>query len=109
MVADIGCGCGAFLDLVSGVGQSIIAVEPTESYRQVLNRKGYSTYPYANEALKEWKGKVDIVVSFDVIEHVNAPEQFIREVYELLKNGGKCIIGTPTDAPVMRKLLGEKI
>jgi 2-polyprenyl-3-methyl-5-hydroxy-6-metoxy-1,4-benzoquinol methylase len=52
-------------------------------------------------------GRVSIVTSFDVIEHVENPIRFIEDIYQLLEKGGKAIIGTPTDAPVMRELLGD--
>ncbi len=106
-VADIGCGCGAFLDLISGVSKEIIAIEPTEKYREVLARKNYKTYCYASEALNDYKEKVDVVVSFDVIEHVESPIAFMKDVFDLLKKDGIAIIGTPTETPVMRRLLPE--
>lgn len=107
VVADIGCGCGAFLDFVAGVADRIIAVEPSEVYRNILNRKGYYTYPYVDTAVSDYGTGTDIVTSFDVIEHVEEPEAFLKSVFQLLKSGGKAIIGTPTDAPVMRRLLGK--
>lgn len=55
----------------------------------------------------EIRWKVEVVTSFDVIEHVENPRKFIKEVYELLAPNGTAIIGTPTDAPIMRELLGE--
>lgn len=106
VTADIGCGCGAFLDYINGVSSSVIAIEPSQFYRNVMDRKGFYTYPYAAEALKKWKNKVDVVTSFDVIEHVEKPQDFLKECKDLLKEGGTAIIGTPTDAPIMRALLG---
>jgi len=106
-VADIGCGCGAFMDLISGISKEVITVEPTQAYRDILLRKGYKVYCYAKDAVKDYKDKVDVVVSFDVIEHVESPLDFVKDVYDLLKEGGKAYIGTPTETPVMRKLLGE--
>lgn len=106
-VADIGCGCGAFLDVVSGMSNETIAIEPTQKYREALQRKQYHTYAYAKDAIKDWKDKVDVVLSFDVIEHVDSPTNFLKDVYSLLRTGGEAIIGTPTDCPVMRRLLGE--
>lgn len=107
IVADIGCGCGAFLDYVSGVAREVVAVEPSLKYRKIMTRKGFSTYAYAEEAKMTYANKIDVITSFDVIEHVKSPEDFIRDIYDLLTDGGKAIIGTPTDAPVMRKLLGR--
>ena len=107
IVGDIGCGCGAFLDYISGVAKQIVAVEPTESYRAVLKRKGYSVYTYADAAKKDYMKKLDIVTSFDVIEHVEDPISFLKDIYDLLKVGGQAFVGTPTETPIMRKLLGE--
>lgn len=106
VVADIGCGCGAFLDFLKGVASEIVAVEPSETYRQVMNKKGFHTYAYAEEAKLDWQNKIDVITSFDVIEHVEDPMGFLKECYYLLKEGGQAVIGTPTDAPVMRSLLG---
>lgn len=107
LVADIGCGCGAFLNYISGVAGGCIAIEPSEKYRNVMNGKGVATFPYTSDAIKEYKAKVDVVISFDVIEHVENPRKFLNEAYQLLVPGGVAIIGTPTDAPIMRELLGE--
>ncbi len=106
-VADIGCGGGGFLDFLAGVSSDIVAIEPSLEYRNSLKKRGYHAYPYASDALPEWNGKIDVVTSFDVIEHVDDPIAFMKDVYDLLGEGGRGIIGTPTDCPVMRKLLGH--
>lgn len=107
VVADIGCGCGAFLDFLKGVASTVIAVEPSETYRKIMDRKGFETYPYAKDATGVWEEKIDVVTSFDVIEHVSDPSAFLSDIRHLLAKGGKAIIGTPTETPVMRLLLGE--
>lgn len=109
LVADIGCGAGAFLDFVKGVASDVIAIEPSETYRNIMDKKGFHTYPYANAVKAENKywGGVNVAVSFDVIEHVESPFAFLEDVHGLLAVGGQAVIGTPTDAPVMRSLLGE--
>ena len=106
-VVDIGCGCGAFLDYIKGVAKEVVAIEPSECYRQIMEKKGFITYPYSEDALKSRKEKCDVIVSFDVIEHVEDPRFFIFQAYDLLCKGGVAIIGTPTEAPIMRELLGE--
>jgi len=37
----------------------------------------------------------DIIISSDVIEHLNEPETFLKEVNRLLKTKGFLIVGTP--------------
>lgn len=88
VVADIGCGAGAFLDFLKGVASEIIAIEPSEPYRKILRGKGFSTYAYADDALQDYCGKADVITSFDVIEHVENPQAFLQSSYDLLAGGG---------------------
>jgi 2-polyprenyl-3-methyl-5-hydroxy-6-metoxy-1,4-benzoquinol methylase len=37
----------------------------------------------------------DVVVSFQVIEHIRNDRQYIKEIYRVLKPGGKALITTP--------------
>lgn len=108
IVADIGCAGGSFLDYLNGVAKNIIAVEPSRTYQKALKEKGYYAYQYGSDALKEWKEKVDVITSFDVIEHVSDPQLFVDEMYKLLNKKGIVIVGTPTDYPVLRKMLGKE-
>lgn len=107
IVSDIGCGGGSFLDFVSQAAHKTVAIEPSEEYRKGLTEKGYTVYPYAVDAIKAGE-QCDVVTSWDVIEHVDDPASFMADVYNLLQNGGVGIIGTPSDCPVMRGLLGHE-
>lgn len=86
IVADIGCGGGSFLDFVAGAAKEVVAIEPSKSFRKALSLKGYHTYPYAGDAINGFAGKVDVVTSFDVIEHVNDPVEFMKDVHTLLSD-----------------------
>ncbi|MCH4191445.1 MAG: class I SAM-dependent methyltransferase [Butyrivibrio sp.] len=106
-VADVGCGGGSFLDFISGVASEVIAIEPSNIYRMGLEKKGYLVTDYSANAVK--KGiEADVVTSFDVIEHVDDPISFLRDIYDLLKKDGTAIVGTPTDAPLLRKFIGHE-
>lgn len=107
-VMDVGCGGGAFLDNISGAADEVIGIEPTLHYRQAIKARGYQAFAYMSDAMDVYKGRTDIITSFDVIEHVENPLEFLTEIYELLSPGGKAYIGTPTDAPVMRKIMGNE-
>ena len=105
-VIDIGAGGGSFLDFVHSVAKETIAIEPSEIYRKDMEKRGHSCFPYAKQAIEDGI-KADIVVSYDVIEHVDDPTEFMKDVARLLKDDGIGYIGTPTDAPVLRNLLGH--
>jgi len=94
-LADIGCGGGSFLDVVSGLAGQTLAVEPSKHYHDRLRSAGHSLYPFASEALPEWQGKVDAAFSFAVIEHVQDALNFVKEIRQLLKPGGYLLLSTP--------------
>ncbi len=94
-VADIGCGGGSFLDHVSGLARQCIAIEPGEAYHTSLADRGYRVYPFGDDAAADWSGKVDWAFSFDVIEHVGNPRDFLDGIASLLKPDGKLMLSTP--------------
>lgn len=107
IVADIGCAGGSFLDFIGGVSKETIAIEPSRIYREGLKKKGHKVFAYASEAFDIYKNKIDVITSFDVIEHVEDPAKFLKDTYDLCADGGRVIIGTPTDYPILRKMLGD--
>ncbi len=107
VIADIGSAGGVLLDYFKGVAKKTIGIEPSSTQRKELVSKGHEAYDYCQNALKDYREAVDIAVSFDVIEHVEEPQSFVDEIYELLAKGGKVILGTPTDYPLLRKEIGK--
>jgi CMP-N,N'-diacetyllegionaminic acid synthase len=107
-VADVGCGGGAFLDLVKGMVGQTVAVELTEAYHASLRARGHRTFFQASQCAAELAGKVDLVVSFSVIEHVPDPVAFLREIRPLIAPGGRLLLSTPNrDDLLMRRALPE--
>ena len=94
VIADIGCGAGSFLDVVRGMAQTTIGVEPCEEFGQHL-KKNHAAYSYTEEAIADWHGKVDIATCFAVLEHVENPLLLLREIRNLLKEGGRLLLSTP--------------
>jgi 2-polyprenyl-3-methyl-5-hydroxy-6-metoxy-1,4-benzoquinol methylase len=95
VVADIGCGAGSFLDLAKGMATATIGIEPARSYHAALRSKGHRVFPFCAEAAGEWGGRVDTVVCFSVIEHLDDPVALLREARALLRPGGLMLISTP--------------
>lgn len=107
VVADIGCGAGSFLDYIRGVCKTSIAVEPAAHYRKSLAERGYITYPYALDALHSHYNAVDIIVSFSVIEHIQDPLNFLKEIHSLLRPDGKLIVSTPNANDILLSIIPE--
>lgn len=108
VVADVGCGGGALLDHLRGVAGSLLAIEPAFPWSESLQARGYCWYPNCTRAAADWGGKVDVVLSTQVIEHVFDPRQFLEEIETLLAPNGVAIISTPNRNDILMELLPEK-
>ena len=106
-VLDLGAASGVFLNAISSVASKTIACEPAEMYKNYLQRQGHVYYPYPEDAISKDE-KVDILTSFDAIEHVENPKLFVKHAFELLKPGGKFILSMPNLNDVIKKIQEEK-
>tara|TARA_A100001015_G_scaffold172187_1_gene191345 strand:- start:3237 stop:4139 length:903 start_codon:yes stop_codon:yes gene_type:complete len=105
VVADVGCGGGSLLDHLQGLTNQLIAVEPDQGWQDTLMARGYHCFPSTESALQHWEGKVDVVISTQVIEHVDDPKSFIASLYHLLKEDGLAIISTLNRNDILMELI----
>jgi SAM-dependent methyltransferase len=96
-VLEAGCGEGYGADLIAGVARRVIGLDYDEStvahvrarYPRVEVLHGnLATLPLADES-------VDVVVNFQVIEHLWDQGQFVGECFRVLRPGGVLLISTP--------------
>lgn len=98
-VLDIGSGRGHHLQEIKEYGSmqvigSDIVIDPQIS-RQILN-DGIDYMNADCTALPIEDCRADIVYAHHVIEHINDVEMAVKELYRVLKPGGKLIICVPT-------------
>lgn len=106
-IVDVGCGAGSFLDHVTPLAASTIAIEPTDHFRKHLETRNYTVYPYARDAHAEHAGTADMVTSFQVIEHVAKPREFLEDMRALLRPGGSVVITTPNQNDILLDMLPD--
>ena len=106
-VADIGCGPGTFLDHISGISSEQYAIEPNELFGTSLQNRGYKWYQSSDVAAKVLEGQLDFVSSNQVIEHVDEPVQFVKDIFKMLRPGGLALITTPNKNDILLDLLPD--
>lgn len=107
-VLDFGCAEGMYLDAIKGIAKETIGVELNRKMQGSLRMRGHKVYASLGECLEHEAESVDVVVSFDVIEHVEDPQKVLSQLHGLLDEDGRLIMGTPTDSPVLRELVGRE-
>lgn len=108
-VLEIGCSDGYGSFLISKISKEIIALDIDEKTirdaRRQYNIRNLN-FVVGSALSLPWSNKFDIVVSFQVIEHLTDVELYLREVKKVLKKEGVFIVSTPNRR--LRLKSGEK-
>ena len=107
VVMDVGCGAGSFLDLVKGMCETTIGIEPTASLRECVAAKGHQAFAYSDKVPAQWEDRVDAAVAFSLVEHVDDPVALLRDVRRLLRPGGRLLVSTPNRSDWLLELLPD--
>lgn len=108
-VIDLGCSDGYGSSLIAKSAKEIIALDID---RQTIEeaRKKYKNenlkFKIGNALMLNWKNKFDIVVSFQVIEHIKDVGMYLNQINKILKDKGIFICSTPNR--LLRLSKGQK-
>lgn len=97
-VLEVGCGEGRGIDWIIGRSTGYSAIDKIEAVIAELKTK----YPQG----KFYRGNIpplpafpdnsfDRVLSFQVIEHIDDDQLFLKEIHRVLKPGGRALLTTP--------------
>lgn len=100
-VLDIGCGEGKFLDyLKRNKNCNCIGLELNKRAKDIAVENGLSV---KNELIqvhaKDNLNSYDVVMYFQVLEHIESIHEFIKSSIDSLKPGGKLILAVPNNEP----------
>jgi len=93
-VLDIGCGVGELIDVFKDNGWDSDVVELNPAAIEWLEKKGHNVNKVHFEDFNTEK-KYDLVMAWNVIEHVLDPKKFVKKAFELLKPGGLFVSEVP--------------
>lgn len=105
---DIGCGDGYFLDRAKKRGWKVFGTEFTEGAIEFCRRKGLDVISSEGYLKKFEYGYFDIITSFEVLEHLNKPQEEVENYYSLIREGGMCYVTTPNFNSLSRRILKGK-
>lgn len=97
-VFEIGAGNGYVANVLAERGYRVAGIEPSTSGTKIAA----AHYPCSGvfqasiyDDLNAHEGSYDFVYSLEVIEHLYAPRELVRQAWSLLRPGGKLCISTP--------------
>ncbi len=95
-VGDIGAGFGIFLEELKKIRPDfeLIAIEPSVEMIKICQEKGLKVIPNLIEEVKGFDNQFDVLVSFELFEHLHTPKFFVEKIHKLLKPEGYFIFTT---------------
>lgn len=98
-VVDIGCGNGYLVGVLAARGFDVVGVEPSQDGIEQARRAHPGVRFEQGSVDTELRGRIgsdfDLVVATEVIEHLSAPRDLLRNAYSLLRPGGRALVTTP--------------
>jgi 2-polyprenyl-3-methyl-5-hydroxy-6-metoxy-1,4-benzoquinol methylase len=97
-VLEVGCGVGRGLDILTSKASNFTGIDKNQKLIEWLEQK-YPKSQFFNQNIPPFSSiadnQFDFVVTFQVIEHIQKDDLFVKEIHRVLKKGGKLIISTP--------------
>ncbi|WP_448583514.1 methyltransferase domain-containing protein [Thermocrinis sp.] len=95
---DVGCATGNFLLIAKKFGFDVYGMDAGEEAVQVARKKYKLNVVKAltfEDLPPEMKGPYKVITAFEVIEHLEEPFKFLKDIYDLLEEGGFVILSCP--------------
>lgn len=94
---DVGPGFGTFCSVAvaSGRFDSVVGIEPTPEMAEACRARGVEVIEKRIEDIDGSVEPADVVVAFEVVEHLYRPRDFVRCARRLVRPGGLLVLTCP--------------
>ena len=108
-ILDVGCGSGKWTRHLREAGAKAIGLEPSSAlFSRFLSGEDFFFHGEMSDLRKAGGGPFDIITAFDVIEHAEAPGEFLDDLCALLSEGGIAALSTPDRGSPHARLAGKR-
>jgi len=94
---DVGAACGGNTRVLKAHGWRPVALEYSESGAEVARERGLDVIRADARFLPFATGSLDLVVAFDILEHIEEDVRAAAEFRRVLRPGGTALIAVPCD------------
>ena len=108
-LVEVGPGFGTFASVAqeSGAFERVIAVEPTPEMAKACRARDIEVIQKRVEEITDEIADVDVLVSFEVIEHLFDPSRFLKTASKLIMEGGLLVLSCPNGEGFDIAMLGS--
>ena len=92
---DVGCGRGEHLSEFQKLGFQVKGVDLSKEAKELSNDLEIEIIDAEKQPLPYKDRSFDVLFNKSLIEHLNNPDNFMREAFRILKPGGRLITMTP--------------
>lgn len=94
---EVGAGYGTFCEEIirNGYFSLVYAVEPTSHLAATCRKKGITVFESPVENIEVANDSIDVIASFETVEHLFSPREFLKSCQKYLKVGGMIVLSMP--------------
>jgi len=107
-VLDVGCATGALLAFLRDRGWRTTGVEISPSADYARHKRGLDVRRQNLEECQFPAETFDVALASHLIEHLNDPGAFLREVGRVMRRGAYLLLTTPNGSGFQARLLGNR-
>lgn len=96
-ILDIGCGTGGNIQLLKEIYENIIGIDNNDFALEYCKEKGLENILKGNlpDSINVEDNSIDLILLFDVLEHIEEDEKSLSVLKNKLKNGGHILLTVP--------------
>jgi len=98
-VLDVGCGVGTMAFYFSSLGMNVEAIDVSGRAIDICNQAkkqlSFKNINFSKKLLQKGVGKYDLVLTSEVIEHIENEKEFLGNIHSQLKDSGLLYLTTP--------------
>jgi 2-polyprenyl-3-methyl-5-hydroxy-6-metoxy-1,4-benzoquinol methylase len=98
----VGCGIGYFLEEAKKRGWEVYGTEFTDEAIEICEAKGINMQKGVLSPEDFDPNSFDVITSFEVLEHINNPQEEITNFHKILRKGGLVYLTTPNFNSLLR-------
>jgi SAM-dependent methyltransferase len=103
LALEVGCGAGHFIERAASLVSGVVGIDINGEAISAARSRGLQAY---REDLADWvvqhSEEASVCCSFQVLEHVARPREFIELCIQAVRPGGRIIFGTPNARGYLR-------